>query len=557
MAEESTINQMKSEKIEPEDADEKANPNEGSINTKVPPKILSRYLRGPKASCHDICKYGIPHAVQAKPWSSTHERVKKERTSKVARENMAYMAKTKKSGSSSEPSQTSKIEKANSPVHIKEVAHEKLNSEKNSAPFEEACVSLEHDNSDLKQAHSEPSSLPVQECCKNKTKREVKHKTSGSRSIKETESRSKQTRKPSLPLSSKHNVKKPPSLGSKSTKNMTRESSLKPLENVEEVPELTNTGKLPEKILHVTEPASANSSEDSTVTCDATILSSPSPSLSGDKSLNHTNKKTFKSAISASSKKGLRSVAGNKGKANMLHNTGRVLQTGSLSLSSSVSSSNSSIRKQSNATSTSNRRGHDHHQAENVKMVYKIRAKASTKVGAANKVVASRKLTFRRGKVIECQPQTNTVARRLKFRPARILGEEMQRDINGARKRTIMDNRGGGGKVNDANTKSEKAVAKLQTVEESKKRSVGRKVGGDGIKIEGPKSGSEKVVLRHQKVEGRKGNPLLYNNVIEETASMLAEQRKSKVKALVGAFETVISLDSPREATAAEVSTPF
>lgn len=43
--------------------------------------------------------------------------------------------------------------------------------------------------------------------------------------------------------------------------------------------------------------------------------------------------------------------------------------------------------------------------------------------------------------------------------------------------------------------------------------------------------------------------------MIEETASMLAELRKSKVKALVGAFETVISLDSLREATATEVST--
>jgi hypothetical protein len=58
-------------------------------------------------------------------------------------------------------------------------------------------------------------------------------------------------------------------------------------------------------------------------------------------------------------------------------------------------------------------------------------------------------------------------------------------------------------------------------------------------------------------VEGKKKqNPGLYNNVIEETASKLTELRKSKVKALVGAFETVISLDSPREgATHAEVST--
>jgi len=44
---------------------------------------------------------------------------------------------------------------------------------------------------------------------------------------------------------------------------------------------------------------------------------------------------------------------------------------------------------------------------------------------------------------------------------------------------------------------------------------------------------------------------LLLNNVIEETASRLvAEARKSKVKALVGAFETVISLQETGKAAA-------
>jgi hypothetical protein len=38
----------------------------------------------------------------------------------------------------------------------------------------------------------------------------------------------------------------------------------------------------------------------------------------------------------------------------------------------------------------------------------------------------------------------------------------------------------------------------------------------------------------------------LFNNVIEETASKLVETRKSKVKALVGAFETVISLQDKK-----------
>ncbi|KAJ0266163.1 Plant calmodulin-binding protein-like protein [Hirschfeldia incana] len=52
----------------------------------------------------------------------------------------------------------------------------------------------------------------------------------------------------------------------------------------------------------------------------------------------------------------------------------------------------------------------------------------------------------------------------------------------------------------------------------------------------------EKVVLRHRKVEAKKKLQTLFNNVIEETVNKLEEVRKSKVKALVGAFETVISL---------------
>ncbi|CAN6850739.1 unnamed protein product [Brassica oleracea] len=52
----------------------------------------------------------------------------------------------------------------------------------------------------------------------------------------------------------------------------------------------------------------------------------------------------------------------------------------------------------------------------------------------------------------------------------------------------------------------------------------------------------EKVVLRHQKAEGKKKMMTLFNNVIEETMSKLTKVRKTKVKALIGAFETVISL---------------
>lgn len=43
---------------------------------------------------------------------------------------------------------------------------------------------------------------------------------------------------------------------------------------------------------------------------------------------------------------------------------------------------------------------------------------------------------------------------------------------------------------------------------------------------------------------GRRESPSAYNDVIEETASKLLEKRKNKVKALAGAFETVIAYES-------------
>lgn len=53
------------------------------------------------------------------------------------------------------------------------------------------------------------------------------------------------------------------------------------------------------------------------------------------------------------------------------------------------------------------------------------------------------------------------------------------------------------------------------------------------------------VVSKVQEGQGKKESPsAAYNDVIEETASKLLEKRKNKVKALVGAFETVIDYES-------------
>ncbi|KAK7292184.1 hypothetical protein RIF29_07945 [Crotalaria pallida] len=615
-----------SEKIEPEeeDGDEKANPMEGLIIKKGPHKIASRYLTGPKGSCHDICKYGIEHAIEAKPWLRAKKRVAtsttRQRKIEVSEENVTCLAGNKKSGSSSNSSLISKNGNSSAPVVIKEVIHEKIvTSDKNSTPSEETDVSIELNNCDMRQAHSHPPSLSAQEGSKYQTKKEiVKNKCAfGSSSRKETaiESRSKQKRTsltggkekskpPSNPLYSTQNLKKPSSSRAKNAKNMIEvSSSLKSHKNVEKAkPEEPESNEnLPVKILHVIEPINSNLCEEPTQARDATKFPSLPPSSSGDKSLKQTIKKTSKSGVSAaSSSKGLRHgtrsnvshlSSEDKGKRNMLHKTGSASRTPSVR--SSLSSSNSSLGRQSAASaklsktglktgsasrspsvlssislsitsrgkqnvatsSKSKKAGHSS-QGESVKVGYKIRPKLSTKFGAANKVVPAWKLTFRRGRVIELPPESNSIPRRLKFRPVRLLGDDFQKDINGARKRIISSKEGDNSESNAVNIKPEKAVHKHLTVEGSKRRIIVRKVSGDRSKIDGSKLGSEKVVLRHRDVEGKKVNPRLYNNVIEETASKLAELRKSKVKALVGAFETVISLDSPRaEVTAAEVST--
>lgn len=61
-----------------------------------------------------------------------------------------------------------------------------------------------------------------------------------------------------------------------------------------------------------------------------------------------------------------------------------------------------------------------------------------------------------------------------------------------------------------------------------------------------PDSAVHSVVLKHQGVAEKKEEKSLFNHVIEETASKLVETKKSKVQALVGAFETVISLQEKK-----------
>ncbi|PHT30535.1 hypothetical protein CQW23_29840 [Capsicum baccatum] len=111
------------------------------------------------------------------------------------------------------------------------------------------------------------------------------------------------------------------------------------------------------------------------------------------------------------------------------------------------------------------------------------------------------KLKFRRGNIVDFQKETSS-PRRLTFRWGRHVSESQDNNIR-------------------------KRIFKKKGVDGDKSNTI-------------PISG--KIVLRHQDVQEKKDVQGLLNNVIEETASKLGETRKSKVKALLGAFEIVISL---------------
>ncbi|MCD7455101.1 hypothetical protein HAX54_027005 [Datura stramonium] len=121
-------------------------------------------------------------------------------------------------------------------------------------------------------------------------------------------------------------------------------------------------------------------------------------------------------------------------------------------------------------------------------------------------ICSPKNLKFRRGKIMDSQSEKLSPTR-LKFRPANIL----------------ENNGNGSAHVRGRNSRRLFAYGKLNSAKDETMR----------------------VNLRHQSRGYKKEAPTLFNNVIEETATKLVETRRSKVKALVGAFETIISLQDP------------
>ncbi|KAK4840776.1 hypothetical protein QYF36_022799 [Acer negundo] len=148
-----------------------------------------------------------------------------------------------------------------------------------------------------------------------------------------------------------------------------------------------------------------------------------------------------------------------------------------------------SIQLETHVTgSTSSENGILHLKKEN-----SSRSRNGGTINLKEKSDSVQKLRFRKGKVVELQHEDNT-PRRLKFKQ-RLSGDDASRD---------------------------KVITSVE--DDSKEASV-------------TKTESKKVV----DVKGGTNSRSLCNNVIEETVSKLVKARASKVKALVGAFESLIS----------------
>ncbi|XP_078436909.1 uncharacterized protein LOC144707589 [Wolffia australiana] len=131
-----------------------------------------------------------------------------------------------------------------------------------------------------------------------------------------------------------------------------------------------------------------------------------------------------------------------------------------------------------------------------------IPSKRAPKVNSGGTNPSAKMLTFRAGKTVNTSPSNEETPKILKFRQAK----RVYAGLGDARRWSFK-----------------------------------RKESFKGQSSRQPSIGNLKVVLRPLDIKDKKENQSLLNEVIELTANKLAETSKSKVKALVGAFESVIS----------------
>ncbi|XVF11853.1 hypothetical protein REPUB_Repub08aG0063000 [Reevesia pubescens] len=389
----------------------------------------------------------------------------------------------------------------------------------------------------------------------------------------------------------------------KGSKNQKGVSRLMDQENVKKhSSEQASLADIPEKTLYIIESNPENKPAESTQkSVHASEFSTMPSSSSKSKSMKHTRNRIPTGQSPQSYEKNmiyrpkriharglppsLSSFPGKKG----LRSTPYGLNVTQLSLTSS-SSLTSSKSPQSDAPSE-----HDTVAAQksSSKMMYKGKTKMASITTSKDKHLRGEKLNFQTGKVIEVPFEYFTPRRlafkqrviidnrnddngkdkgedcapkRLKFRQ-RVLVDKRNGDDNqndrGAeftarrlkfRQRVLVDNRNAGDNQNDRGEDctprklkfwrrllDDNKTGYIQNSEgnTSKNNSEGKE--DDVGQANATEVQSDKISLRHNVAEKKKDSGCLYNNMIEETTSRLVRTKTSKVKALVSAFESVIS----------------
>lgn len=480
--------------------------------------VIPRYLRASTGSCHDFCKYGKRNIVEEKPWHSISKRLAKTPSSKLrSKEHTISVEKGKKVTEA----------KHGSPQETKTHAEDLHHS------FDSKTIS--QNSSEI---INDEVSLPPKEVELTLEKLET------GKDVLETELKTS-----SIPMPEPKAVLVKPSPSSKTSEGNHTKGRINSKIKDGKLPQATN----PSDSLDATQGELRRSRKLSDMKDGKTVVKStaaqkrvpraadnlPSSIVSTNKIKNLTSRKNSNSKLVPKDQNIIQKAANVKQPKNEKVSVKTLYALGT----DTVKTLPKTIRKRGVAASSHKQGPIEetivccHHDFDDEKgdmdeketggiddattkliTVKKDASKGKRKEGMEGKITRTlrkgtpillkdktsspMKLNFRRGKVIQVHTDNNTPIR-LKFRRGRILL---------------------GNKDSVANVK----------------KNVKKKGVADDKDVADPSS--KKVVLRHQDVQDKKIDPGLLNNVIEETASKLVESRISKVKALVGAFETVISL---------------
>ncbi|XP_073159401.1 uncharacterized protein [Henckelia pumila] len=475
-------------------------------------EVVPRYLRPSSGSCHDLCKYGKKHVFEEKPWKSSRKRVAKPSRSELAPveifvsgEPREKILKHKLSIDTNKQSLNLKLSpgiKSLSPKPKISLIVKSHSPRRNASSgdykklpkFKSSSVrkSVSLDPPEVIKREILPLSkqveVPVQEGIVTDAKPSRTKKRTGYQSDK---------RSPSL-RSKLVNVKVPLSSVENSDGKGRRNDDVK---TGRKMTDLKASGKRALK----------------------SSAAPLSPRVTRNKKASVIARKTRSSKLASPTKdqnRLLRAETKTCDDENVPEKTLHVIETGTRSDSlHSISDDMSHGKSPSLLSHEKHDNEIDHNGGEADELV--LSDKGSMKNEKVESVTENGKKTLIKSRVILSEDKCRSPVK-LKFRSGKVV--DLMSDNNNPRRLKFR-------KRNVAGAGNIKTGVSTRTY---------KKTGDDGATD--AKLSSEKVVLKHQDVQGKKDDQLLFNNVIEETASKLVKSRKSKVKALVGAFETVISL---------------